>query len=134
MRFSACEFLLTTLCSGCCGAIYRQMWLEMEIGITGGEEDGVDNSGADPDKLYTQPEQVGCSPVRRQLACHLTKAPRDWRMLHTCEGDGWREYSGTFFVLKPRACSCGLCKIPKYQELPKLPLIALHGIPGAQIW
>lgn len=35
-----------------------QIWLEMEIGITGGEEDGVDNSGMDQNKLYTQPEQV----------------------------------------------------------------------------
>ena len=30
----------------------------MEIGITGGEEDGVDNSDVDQDKLYTSPEQV----------------------------------------------------------------------------
>ena len=35
-----------------------KIWLEMEIGITGGEEDGVDNTGADATKLYTQPEQV----------------------------------------------------------------------------
>lgn len=35
-----------------------QIWLEMEIGITGGEEDGVDNTGMDQNKLYTQPEQV----------------------------------------------------------------------------
>lgn len=33
-------------------------WLEMEIGITGGEEDGVDNTGVDNSKLYTQPEQI----------------------------------------------------------------------------
>ena len=33
-------------------------WLEMEIGITGGEEDGVDNSGVKADDLYTTPEQV----------------------------------------------------------------------------
>ncbi|ORX52516.1 fructose-bisphosphate aldolase [Piromyces finnis] len=32
--------------------------LEMEIGITGGEEDGVDNSGVDNNKLYTQPEDI----------------------------------------------------------------------------
>jgi len=32
--------------------------LEMEIGITGGVEDGVDNSGADKDKLYSTPEDV----------------------------------------------------------------------------
>lgn len=37
---------------------FRQIWLEMEIGITGGEEDGVDNTGMDQNKLYTQPEQV----------------------------------------------------------------------------
>lgn len=34
------------------------MTLEVEIGITGGEEDGVDNSGVDSSKLYTQPEDV----------------------------------------------------------------------------
>ena len=28
--------------------------LEMELGITGGEEDGVDNSDVDSSKLYTQ--------------------------------------------------------------------------------
>merc|ERR1712216_576591 len=32
--------------------------LEMELGITGGEEDGVDNSDVDSSKLYTQPEEV----------------------------------------------------------------------------
>jgi len=32
--------------------------LEMEIGITGGEEDGVDNTGVDNARLYTQPEDV----------------------------------------------------------------------------
>lgn len=34
------------------------MTLEIELGITGGEEDGVDNSGIDSAKLYTQPEDV----------------------------------------------------------------------------
>lgn len=34
------------------------MTLEVEIGITGGEEDGVDNSDVDSSKLYTQPEDV----------------------------------------------------------------------------
>merc|ERR1719453_1800253 len=34
------------------------MLLEMELGITGGEEDGVDNSDVDSSKLYTQPEEV----------------------------------------------------------------------------
>jgi fructose-bisphosphate aldolase, class II len=30
----------------------------MEIGITGGEEDGVDNTSADNASLYTQPEDI----------------------------------------------------------------------------
>jgi len=34
------------------------MFLEMEIGITGGEEDGVDNTGVKAEALYTKPEQV----------------------------------------------------------------------------
>ncbi len=34
------------------------MTLEIELGITGGEEDGVDNSDVDISKLYTQPEEV----------------------------------------------------------------------------
>merc|ERR1711981_569545 len=35
-----------------------KLWLEMEIGITGGEEDGVDNTNVKADALYTKPEQV----------------------------------------------------------------------------
>ena len=34
------------------------MTLEIELGCTGGEEDGVDNTGMDESKLYTQPEDV----------------------------------------------------------------------------
>ena len=35
-----------------------EMTLEIELGITGGEEDGVDNTDVDVSKLYTQPEEV----------------------------------------------------------------------------
>jgi fructose-bisphosphate aldolase class II len=35
-----------------------EMTLEIELGITGGEEDGVDNSDVDSSKLYTQPKEV----------------------------------------------------------------------------
>ena len=34
------------------------MFLEIELGITGGEEDGVDHSGIENARLYTQPEEV----------------------------------------------------------------------------
>jgi len=34
------------------------MTLEIELGVTGGEEDGVDHTGVDSSRLYTQPEEV----------------------------------------------------------------------------
>ncbi|HYK76561.1 MAG TPA: class II fructose-bisphosphate aldolase, partial [Daejeonella sp.] len=34
------------------------MTLEIELGVTGGEEDGVDNSDVDSSRLYTQPDEV----------------------------------------------------------------------------
>jgi len=42
-------------------------WLEMEIGITGGEEDGVNNEHVSKESLYTQPETV--------FAVHAALAP-----------------------------------------------------------
>ncbi|MFT7020450.1 MAG: fructose-bisphosphate aldolase class II, partial [Cyclobacteriaceae bacterium] len=37
------------------------MTLEIELGVTGGEEDGVDNTEIDNARLYTQPEEVAYS-------------------------------------------------------------------------
>ncbi len=37
------------------------MSIEIELGVTGGEEDGVDNSAVDNEKLYTQPQHVAYS-------------------------------------------------------------------------
>jgi len=46
----------------CAGYLERMkpmnLILEIEIGVTGGVEDGVDNTGADKDKLYSTPEDV----------------------------------------------------------------------------
>lgn len=46
----------------CCEYLRRMhplgMTLEIELGCTGGEEDGVDNTGIDNAMLYTQPEDV----------------------------------------------------------------------------
>ena len=46
----------------CCKYLKRMskigMTLEIELGVTGGEEDGVDNTDIDESKLYTQPEEV----------------------------------------------------------------------------
>jgi len=37
------------------------MTLEIELGVTGGEEDGVDNTDVDSSRLYTQPDEVAYS-------------------------------------------------------------------------
>lgn len=37
---------------------YANIYIVQEIGITGGEEDGVDNTGVDNAALYTQPEDI----------------------------------------------------------------------------
>ncbi|CAM4818075.1 unnamed protein product [Rotaria magnacalcarata] len=50
-NIAACKKYLTRMAP-------MKLWLEMEIGITGGEEDGVDNTGVDNASLYTQPEDI----------------------------------------------------------------------------
>lgn len=46
-----CEFYLRNM-------MKNEIMLEMELGVTGGEEDGIDNSKVENKKLYTQPEEV----------------------------------------------------------------------------
>jgi fructose-bisphosphate aldolase class II len=47
------------ICRGFLSRMARiDMTLEIELGVTGGEEDGVDNAGIDNSKLYTQPADV----------------------------------------------------------------------------
>merc|ERR1719263_1144833 len=62
---------------GICAKYFKEMApmnliLEMEIGITGGVEDGVDNSGVSKEKLYSTPEDVykvweGLSPISEKF-------------------------------------------------------------------
>lgn len=52
-----------------------QMTLEIELGVTGGEEDGVDNTGVDSSKLYTQPDEVAYAYERlKAISPHFTVA------------------------------------------------------------
>jgi fructose-bisphosphate aldolase class II len=46
------------------------MTVEIELGVTGGEEDGVDNSDVDSSKLYTQPEDVAYSYEHLSAVSH----------------------------------------------------------------
>ena len=49
--------------------------LEIELGVTGGEEDGVDNTEVDNSKLYTQPEDVAYAYSHlREIASNFTIA------------------------------------------------------------
>ncbi len=50
------------------------MALEIELGVTGGEEDGVDNSDIDDSKLYTQPSEVLASYDKLNSIGHFTCA------------------------------------------------------------
>jgi len=52
------EFNLATTAKYLKRAAPMKQWLEMEIGITGGEEDGVNNEDVDNNSLYTQPEDI----------------------------------------------------------------------------
>ena len=56
-NISTCETYLTRMAK-------MGMTLEIELGCTGGEEDGVDNSDMDESKLYTQPDEV-CEAYER---------------------------------------------------------------------
>lgn len=46
------------------------MTLEIELGVTGGEEDGVDNTDVDSSKLYTQPEEVAYAYEKLKAISH----------------------------------------------------------------
>ncbi len=51
------------------------MTIEIELGVTGGEEDGVDNSDVDSSKLYTQPEEVAYAyEILSKISPHFTIA------------------------------------------------------------
>lgn len=51
------------------------MQIEIELGVTGGEEDGVDNSDVDSSRLYTQPEEVAYAYEHlKKIGDHFTVA------------------------------------------------------------
>jgi fructose-bisphosphate aldolase class II len=64
------------ICSTYLERMHRMgMTLEIELGVTGGEEDGVDNSDVDSSRLYTQPEEVAYSyDTLRKISHRITIA------------------------------------------------------------
>ena len=67
--------------------------LEIEIGVVGGEEDGVDNSGHPADKLYTSPEDM--------LMTYEALAPLGKFMLAATFGNVHGVYKPGHVKLKP---------------------------------
>jgi len=68
--------------------------LEMELGVTGGEEDGVDNSGVDNSELYTKPEEVWETYEK------LSKVPNGMFTIAAAFGNVHGVYAGDI-ALKP---------------------------------
>jgi fructose-bisphosphate aldolase class II len=64
------------------------MGIEIELGVTGGEEDGVDNSDVENDKLYTQPEHV---------AYAYTELSKIGRLLLQIKFTYWKKWNRGFF-------------------------------------
>lgn len=57
---------------------------EIELGCTGGEEDGVDNTGMDASALYTQPEDVAYAYEKLRQSAHALPSPRRLAMCMAC--------------------------------------------------
>ncbi len=57
--------------------------LEIELGVTGGEEDGVDNSDVDSSKLYIQPDEVAYAYERlKAISPEFTISPAAFGNVH----------------------------------------------------
>mmetsp|Transcript_13943 Transcript_13943/g.33142 ORF Transcript_13943/g.33142 Transcript_13943/m.33142 type:complete len:386 (+) Transcript_13943:65-1222(+) len=70
--------------------------LEMELGITGGEEDGVNNEDANPEDLYSKPEEIW------QVYEALSKIPNGFFTIAAAFGNVHGVYQPGNVVLKPK--------------------------------
>ncbi|MDO4410578.1 MAG: class II fructose-bisphosphate aldolase [Akkermansia sp.] len=99
--------------------------LEIEIGVVGGEEDGVDNSGSPADKLYTSPEDM--------LQTYEALAPIGKFMLAATFGNVHGVYKPGAVKLKPSILKDGQDVVAaKYGEDARMPLV-FHGGSGSDL-
>lgn len=101
------------------------MTLEIELGCTGGEEDGVDNTGIDSSALYTQPEDVAYAYERlREISEHFTIA--------AAFGNVHGVYKPGNVKLRPEILKHTQDYIAKMFSLPPKPLnFVFHGGSGS---
>lgn len=99
--------------------------LEVEIGVVGGEEDGVDNSGHPADKLYTSPEDM--------LQTYEALAPLGKFMLAATFGNVHGVYKPGHVQLKPSILRDGQDAVAaKHGEVARMPLV-FHGGSGSEL-
>lgn len=99
--------------------------LEIEIGVVGGEEDGVDNSGHPADKLYTSPEDM--------LMTYEALAPLGKFMLAATFGNVHGVYKPGHVKLKPSILRDGQeAVVAKHGEAARMPLV-FHGGSGSEL-
>jgi fructose-bisphosphate aldolase class II len=99
--------------------------LEIEIGVVGGEEDGVDNSGHPADKLYTSPEDM--------LLTYETLAPIGKFMLAATFGNVHGVYKPGAVKLKPSILRDGQDAVAaKHGEDARM-LLVFHGGSGSDL-
>ena len=104
---------------------HLKIGLEMELGITGGEEDGVDNSHVDESKLYTEIEDIAYAYQRLlKISPHFTIA--------ASFGNVHGVYKPGNVKLKPKLLKQAQEYIEKEFNTPALPLnFVFHGGSGS---
>lgn len=101
------------------------MTIEIELGVTGGEEDGVDNTGVDSSRLYTQPEEVA-------YAYEKLKAISDNFTIAAAFGNVHGVYKPGNVTLKPVILKNSQDYIQKKFNTGKLPVnFVFHGGSGS---
>ncbi len=104
-----------------------EMHLEIELGITGGEEDGVDNTDVDNAKLYTQPEEVAYAYEElKKISNHFTIA--------ASFGNVHGVYKPGNVVLRPDILKNSQAYIQKKYKTEKQPVnFVFHGGSGSEL-
>ncbi|MCF6201386.1 MAG: class II fructose-bisphosphate aldolase, partial [Hydrogenimonas sp.] len=103
------------------------MTLEIELGITGGEEDGVDNTDVDNKLLYTQPEEVA-------YAYEELKSVSDRFTIAASFGNVHGVYKPGNVVLRPEILDNSQKYIEeKFKTAPKPVSFVFHGGSGSEL-
>ena len=101
------------------------MSIEIELGVTGGEEDGVDNSDIENDKLYTQPEHVAYSYTELSKVGNMFTVAAAFGNVHGVYKPGNVE-------LRPEILNNSQVYIEKELKTPRKPVyFVFHGGSGS---